>query len=608
MTLQPAASRRLLAAILLLAALLRVAGINSGFPDINRYFWESDEGGIVQTIMGFGTGDLNPHAFSQPTFFLYLVFGLYGLLYVVGRMLGWFGSPADFAYFYFVNPAPFYVIGRGVSVLAGMLTVWLVYRLGVRLFGSATGLLAAFFLAIAGLHVEASHIMKTDATSVLFVVAAIIWSVEIVETGSWRASWLAGLCAGLAAGTRYPSGAVLLCVVAAHGIALARARRSWRSWILERRLWASGAAAIAAFVAVAPFTLLDWSTFSAQLRYLASSVAGGGDPLRLGYQPNFWVLHWVQLAEPSVLGPIFVGLIGLGVIVSVRRHRWQDVLLWPVPAFLYWLYSDNSTFTRTIVPALYLLPAVPVLLLLAARAITGLADQAGRAQLAIIGGVLLLVMPHAVRTAARSIQLSQPSTEVRARAWLEAHVPAGSRILIDRAQIPQLSFTPGSLERRRATQVKAYGTALGASRRTALDADVGAADALRTKSLTEVGVPYDLFILLDTSEEPLPDELDFFRRGLQWTVSTYGIQYVVLSSHIYGTFLEDPYDDIASEHRRYREFAESLSPTPTAWTIRRKFYADVEATCELVMDIRPDPLRSAGPRIKIYRVPSGLRE
>lgn len=590
-----------LAAILMLAAVLRVVGMNGGFPDINRYFWDSDEGGLAHIIMGFGTGDLNPHAFSQPTFFLYLVFALYALLYVGGATIGAFTNPNEFAYFYFVNPAPFYLIGRGVSVVAGVGTVWLLYRLGTKLFDRTTGLFAAFLLAVAGLHVEGSQIMKTDATSVLFVVAALICAAEIVETGSWRASWLAGSLAGLAAGTRYPSGSVFLCVIASHFMLTLRTGRPWWTAIGSPRLWTSGVSAILTFLVVAPFTVLDWNTFSAQVRFLSRLVGGAGDPYQLGYRPNFWTLHWIQLAEPNVLGLALVVLVLLGCAVSLSRHRWQDMLLWPVPLFLYWFYSDNFTFTRTIVPPLYLLPAVPTLLLLAARSVTDLARTGPRRAIAITA-VVVAVLPHLFATTSRSVQFTHASTKVVAKRWIEDNVPRGSRILVERAQIPQLSFTPASLVRRRSTQAGGYGAELGESRRTALNADVSAANLLRTKSLTEVGVPYDLFVLQDTTEEPQPEALDFYQRGFTWTVSTYGMEYVVVSSFIYGIFFDDPYDDLRLYHSGYRNFVEALNPQPAAWASRRRFYEDIESHGQLIMDVRPESGRTAGPRIKIYKV------
>lgn len=224
----------------------------------------------------------------------------------------------------------------------------------------------------------------------------------------------------------------------------------------------------------------------------------------------------------------------------------------------------------------------------------------------VITAAVVAVLPHLVATMTHSVELARPSTTVLARRWIETHVPRGSRILINQSQVPQLSFTPESLQRRRETQGGAAQAQLGESRRTALNADVSAADRLRTKSLTEVGVPYNLFVILEPVEEPVPDRLDFYTHGFAWTASTHTIQYVVLSSFVYGTFLDDPDDYLRRYRSGYRNFVETLIPEPAVWTLRRTFYEDIESLCELIFDVRPSTGRTAGPHIKVYRVRNGL--
>lgn len=595
---------RWLGLILVAAFLVRLPGLAGGLPDINRYFWDSDEGALAHIIMGFGTGDLNPHAFSQPTLFLYVVFVLYGLFYLAGRVFGAFGGPQDFAYAYFVDPTPFYLIGRSVSLVAGLLTIWLTAKLGTRLFGRRVGLTAAALLTIAELHVQMSQVMKTDAASVLFVVAALWFAVDVVERSTWRAACLAGTCAGLAAATRYPSGIVMLAVIGAHVLAAARRGRPVWHALLEKKFWVSTIAIPAAFLAASPFTVIDWSTFREQLGLLNQQLAVAGDTFGVGYRPNYWRLHWVQLAEPGALGPTLTMLGAAGLLVSVARHRWQDLLLLPLPLVLYWFYSDNRLFTRTLVPAPYLLPAIPVMLVLGARAIVEALDWAGRKRAYAAAAIVLALAPYAGATLMASVALAQPSTTVVARGWIEAHVPRGSRILMDAGRVPQLTFTDAALLRLRTMRPVPQDGRLTPSRREALDADLSDLEALRVKSLTEVGVPYDVYLIGDATIN-VPDA----SRGLlEQVVARYGIEYVVTSSHIYGNFFDDPLDEVRGLRGRYRQFVESQPSVPAAWRNQQAFYAEVERRCQLMAEIAPEPLRRAGPRIKVYRVPDRLRD
>ena len=78
--------------ILLLAALLRIWGLDFGLPNDRC---RPDEYMISVVALGMGNGDLNPHFFNYPTLFIYLCFICYGLYFVLGYAAGFFHQPAD---------------------------------------------------------------------------------------------------------------------------------------------------------------------------------------------------------------------------------------------------------------------------------------------------------------------------------------------------------------------------------------------------------------------------------------------------------------------------------------------------------------------------------
>ncbi len=73
-----------------------------------------------------------------------------------------------------VDPGPYFLLGRLLSVAMGTASVYLVYRLGRDAFGLPAGLLAALFLAVAPLHVAYSHMAVTDVTAVAFSLLALV--------------------------------------------------------------------------------------------------------------------------------------------------------------------------------------------------------------------------------------------------------------------------------------------------------------------------------------------------------------------------------------------------------------------------------------------------
>src|SRR4051812_48589250 len=77
--------------IVLSGLILRAWSLRFGLP-----FTESrpDETTLVRVALKFGSGDLNPHFFNYPSFMMYVMFVLDGLYFAVGRVAGWFHSPA----------------------------------------------------------------------------------------------------------------------------------------------------------------------------------------------------------------------------------------------------------------------------------------------------------------------------------------------------------------------------------------------------------------------------------------------------------------------------------------------------------------------------------
>jgi 4-amino-4-deoxy-L-arabinose transferase-like glycosyltransferase len=95
------------------------------------------------------------------------------------------------------------------SVLAGMLTILLVYELGRGMFGAGAGLLAGIILASALEFCMLAHAATPDATLLLFTVLTFYFFWRSVETG--RTGWYipAGAAAGLAVLTKGPIGLAL---------------------------------------------------------------------------------------------------------------------------------------------------------------------------------------------------------------------------------------------------------------------------------------------------------------------------------------------------------------------------------------------------------------
>ncbi len=87
--------------------------------------------------------------------------------------------------------------------MAGVGTVFVVYRLTRTLWDEATALVAALFLALTFIHVRDSHFGTTDIAMTFLIVMSVSFLVRAHLTGQRHLFALAGLAGGLATATKY---------------------------------------------------------------------------------------------------------------------------------------------------------------------------------------------------------------------------------------------------------------------------------------------------------------------------------------------------------------------------------------------------------------------
>jgi 4-amino-4-deoxy-L-arabinose transferase-like glycosyltransferase len=301
------------AAVLGLAATLRVVGAGSGLP---LPLLNPDEANIVprawELVHG---GGLDPGWYDYPSL-IFLVL-----------------APTQIAL-----DEPSYGAARVVAVLIGMLGVAAAWWLGHAAYGRLAGLTGAAGVAVATTHVAYSRMAVTDVLLTLGVTVTL----ALLVTG--RLEW-AGVAAGLAASAKYP-GAVLLAplVVAA-----------WGAW---RRLAVALALAAAAFVATSPFVVVHAGAAWDDLDRVQSLAQDGW----LGFEddPSTPVAFVERLWE--TVGPLML-VAAAGLVLALLRRTRSDLVLGAFLAvYALSLAPVEAHFDR------YVLPLVPVAAVMAGRA------------------------------------------------------------------------------------------------------------------------------------------------------------------------------------------------------------------------------------------------
>jgi 4-amino-4-deoxy-L-arabinose transferase-like glycosyltransferase len=441
------------AALLVVVAiglLLRVWGINHGLP--SSYY--PDERHFINRALSFGTGDLNPHWFHKPALYMYLLFFEYGLFFLMGKIVGLFGTVTDFARLYVNDLSSFLIIGRATTALFGTATVLLTYVVGKKMYGKQTALIAACFLACTFAHVKSSHHVKADIAMAFFVLLSFLYIYQILEKGSLRNYLLAGLFAGLGVATKYSPVVLVFPLFIAHLLFLRSERPfPWRKLINGNLLLAFLFLGIGFFLG-SPFNFLDPYYFQSQLSpmFQAKIVAGGavGDFSLLNTLKAFTnpLMHCGRvILRAEGMGAILGSLSLLGIPFLIFRGRKGDRLI--VLTALTFVYSFDLLF-KSYAQEHHLNFVYPFLCLGAAAVVFQIMEKflSGRPKVLgfprgalIVALPILLVLPSVYRIVLFDYRISHKDTRTVAKEWVEMNIPVGTKILVDDYCVP-LKMSP----------------------------------------------------------------------------------------------------------------------------------------------------------------------
>jgi 4-amino-4-deoxy-L-arabinose transferase-like glycosyltransferase len=407
----------LLAGILALAALARFWGIGFGLPHTQT---RPDETQIIDVTLHFLRGNLTPNFYDYPWLYMWVLTGLYLVYYAWGAATGAFQSLGDLVASWPLNWAPFFLISRGLSAVAGVLTVYAVYRLARKVWDAPTALVAALFLALTFIHARDSHFGTTDIVMTLLIVTSVSLLISAHVTAHRHLFALAGLSAGLATATKYNGAFLAASFALSHLLhVIDSPGRRVAASLDARIIWFAAPFALALAVGV-PFVFTDADGFSAAMRELAHSMQYGQG----SFSPdNGWLHHLTQSLRYGVGLPILLTGLAGAMALAVRQPRIAVLLFaFPVAYFLV-AGSFRNLFFR------YMIPVVPFLVLSSAWLVTAAVRRFTPSAPALAIVAIALVLPSAVRVWQFNRVVSERDNRVVVADWFARHVPPGDSVL-----------------------------------------------------------------------------------------------------------------------------------------------------------------------------------
>jgi len=427
-----------LSAIVCTAFIVRFIGVFHDLP----YSYFPDELHFISRAAGFGSGDLNPHWFHKPAFFMYLLFFEYGLYFVIGKIIGIFGSLNDFIVYFFQSKGPFLLMGRLTVALFGTGTVLVTYLIGRDSFNRRTGLLAALFLSLVAGHVVSSQVIKADVPTTFFTMLSFYFIARIYDSGRMKDYVLAGVFAGLGMATKYYSIALVPTILLAHIFYLRKSHLPIMQNLINKSSLAIVPVFFITFFIASPYNVIDPLGFEQTfVNPLLNVLDVGGESseeflraIGVDVQTLIYLrsirYYFTVLISPDSMGKIGIVAI-LGLIVLLIRMSPRNLIILSFPVLFILIANKTNPFYSE---SRHMNPIYPFMALFAAYFIDALSARfqnkrtAGWTVAAL--SVFTLALP-AYQVVAHDYVMTRPDTRTMATEWVEASIPAGSRILID---------------------------------------------------------------------------------------------------------------------------------------------------------------------------------
>jgi|GEM_PF-1314850 len=252
------------AVVLLAAAVLRSWLGPAQLP----HHYVADEFQVVERALRVGTGNPNPGLYTWPgSIVIYLDFLLYAVYFGIALILGSVSSASELARLYWTDPTIFYLLARFLSTALGLLAVWAVYYITVRLYNkdspsdtgysTVAGLISAGAFALMPQAIISSAQALPDMTATALALVALAVSAGGTAERGWKRAALAGLLLGFAVASKYHAALYLIPLA---GL-----------WFFIKGTRPGGLKSIAfvcvgsviGFVMACPFAVLDFPTFAA---------------------------------------------------------------------------------------------------------------------------------------------------------------------------------------------------------------------------------------------------------------------------------------------------------------------------------------------------------
>lgn len=414
--------------IILLALILNSIGIFYAYPMLRLV---EDEVAIVSTVLKMiNDFSLRPNFadnyYPAPVAYIYLPF--YLIYFAVLFLLGVVHSIAELREVILLDYAGFKIIlplARFISVMAGCLSVYLVYKISQILFkNKSVSLWAAFFTATSLIFVQLSHFGRIWIIQTLTVLFTIYFLSLILSAkkNDLKHYLISGFLIALSLGINLVGGIIYFCFLFVH-YSLNKGKGFVNTFLRDGKFWMAN---LMVLFSTAFIYFLHPATFYRYLgHYFKKEFTAGyitqswDDSLIQGMNSAFYYIKVLWEYEPLLI--IFF-LISLPILFLKERKPFYLLGIFVLPYYL----MMGPFLRRDCVR--YILPIIPFLAIMAGYGFSYFLQRYSsryfKNTLSIVFVLVFLFTPFYW-----SASLLKPNTFVLAKQWVENNLPDGESII-----------------------------------------------------------------------------------------------------------------------------------------------------------------------------------
>lgn len=409
--------------ILVLGFTLRLLGIGYGLP----YLSHPDEARAILDTLSMGHRfSLLPERPDYALLYRYLLLFIFGICYFIGKFLGTFLTPYNFALKFFINHTNIYLIARLISVILGIGIGILAYIIGKKIFQKKEiGMAALIFALFEFQLLQHSQWAIYPIVLSFCTLPAFYYMFKLIGNPIKKNFFLSGLFCGLAISVQNQGVFLVPSLILTYMFTFNRHKKEIK---LSQFSKLTG---ISLFLLVLFSLLGNFYWFFVFKKAWAKTVELWG-VTRVGFSSSppyhyniFSMLWWFMnelIRQDMLLGIIMV----LGFFYSLYKRTAYDIIY--IIFIVIYLYFISNWGFRLLHNMLSLLP---IMCIFGARFFVDLINKFFRNKYCYLLASFLIVLPLISDSLAVDIKKMRKDTRIIAKEWVEENIPRNSKIGVD---------------------------------------------------------------------------------------------------------------------------------------------------------------------------------